>query len=127
VPAALDKLPLLLVDGTLLPLLDPTIDTVAPETNPTVIGPGDVADVYDVVGLISTATGAARFSLADGGTLSATYGGNLGTCASCTVTRIGPRLQRLQVEATGNVTAGGLSLSSSGVARRLRWDLYIVD
>src|SRR5262249_32640068 len=27
VPAALDKLPLLLVDGTLLPLLDPTIDT----------------------------------------------------------------------------------------------------
>jgi len=127
VPAALDKLPLLLVDGTLLPLLDPTIDTVAPETNPTVIGPGDVADVYDVVGLISTATGAARFSLADGGTLSATYGGNLGTCASCTVTRIGPRLQRLQVEATGDVTAGGLSLSSSGVARRLRWDLYIVD
>jgi len=42
-------------------------------------------------------------------------------------TRIGPRLQRLQVEATGNVTAGGLSLSSSGVARRLRGDWYIVD
>ena len=77
VPAALDKLPLLLVDGTLLPLLDPTIDTVADETNPTVVGPGDVADVYDVVGLISTASGAARFALADGGTLAASYTGNL--------------------------------------------------
>ena len=61
-PAALDKLPLLLVDGTLLPLLDPTIDTTVPELNPTVVGPDDVADVYDVVGVVSTATGAARFS-----------------------------------------------------------------
>jgi alpha-glucosidase (family GH31 glycosyl hydrolase) len=127
VPAALDKLPLLLVDGTLLPLLDPTIDTVADESNPTVVGPGDVADVYDVVGLISTASGTARFTLADGGTPSATYAGNLAACASCTVTRLGPRLQRLQVEATGDVSAGGLALSASGVSRRLRWDLYIVD
>ena len=68
VPAALDKLPLLLVDGTLLPLLDPTIDTLADETNPDVVGPGDVADVYDVVGMISKSTGAAQFTLADGGT-----------------------------------------------------------
>lgn len=127
VPAPLDKLPLLLVDGTLVPLLDPTIDTVADESNASVVGPGDVADVYDVVGLISTATGAARFSLADGGTLSATYGGNLAACAACTVTRLGPRLQRLQVEATADVDAGGLHLSSSAVTRRLRWDLYIVD
>ncbi|HEX9100872.1 MAG TPA: hypothetical protein VF997_01645, partial [Polyangia bacterium] len=127
VPAALDKLPLLLVDGTLLPLLDPTIDTVAAETNPTVIGPADVADVYDVVGMVSTATGAARFTLADGGTLAASYAGNLAACASCTVTRLGPRLQRVQVQATGDVDAGGLHLSSSAVSRRLRWDLYIVD
>jgi sulfoquinovosidase len=125
-PAALDKLPLLLVDGTLLPLLDPTIDTLAPATPPTV-GAADVADVYDVVGMISTATGAARFTLADGGTLAASYAGNLAACATCTVTRLGARLQRVQVEATGDVDAGGLHLSSSAVSRRLRWDLYIVD
>ena len=127
VPAALDKLPLLLVDGTLLPLLDPTIDTVADETNPTVVGPDDVADVYDVVGMISKTTGAAQFTLADGGTLSATYGGNLAACATCTVTQLGPRLQRVQVEATSDVDAGGLHLTSTAVSRRLRWDLYIVD
>ena len=127
VPAALDKLPLLLVDGTLLPLYDPTIDTVAAETNAAVVGPGDVADVYDVVGLISTATGAARFTLADGGTLAATYAGNVTACPGCTLARLGPRLQRLQVEATSAIDAGGLHLSSTAVSRRLRWDLYIVD
>jgi hypothetical protein len=109
-----------------LPLLDPTIDTLAPATPPTV-GAADVADVYDVVGMISTATGAARFTLADGGTLAASYAGNLAACATCTVTRLGARLQRVQVEATGDVDAGGLHLSSSAVSRRLRWDLYIVD
>jgi hypothetical protein len=79
------------------------------------------------LGRDSTATGAASFSLADGGTLSATYGGNLAACATCAVTRLGPRLQRLQVEATSDVDAGGLHLSSTGVSRRLRWDLYVVD
>ena len=130
VPAPLDKLPLLLVDGALLPLYDPTIDTLAPESSPTVIGPTDVADVYDVVGLLSAATGRASFTLADGGTLSATYAGGLQApaCAGCaTVTRLGPRLQRIQVSAQADLVAGGLLLSSSAVSRRLRWDLYIVD
>jgi sulfoquinovosidase len=127
VPAPLDKLPLFLVDGQLLPLLDPTIDTLMVENVPTVVGPTDVADVYDVVGLVSTASGGARFDLAEGGTLEAMYGGNLGSCSGCTVTRLSPRLVRLQVEATGSVDAGGLHLAQSGVGRRLRWDLYIVD
>ncbi|MCA1662877.1 MAG: hypothetical protein LC659_01125 [Myxococcales bacterium] len=117
----------MLVDGTLLPLLDPTIDTALAETNPTVVGPGDVAGVYDVVGVISTATAAARFTLADGGTLAASYVGQLAACARCTATPVGARLQRLQAEASGDVDAGGLRLSSSGASRRLRWDLYIVD
>jgi hypothetical protein len=100
---------------------------LAPESSATIVGPSDVADVYDVVGMISTATGAARFTLADGGTLAATYNGNLAACATCALTRLGPRLQRLQVEATAAIDAGGLHISSSAVSRRLRWDLYIVD
>jgi hypothetical protein len=126
VPAPLDKLPLFVVDGQLLPLLDPTIDTLATENAPTVVGPTDVADVYDVVGLVSTASGGAHFDLAEGGTLEAVYGGNLARCTGCMLTRLSPRLVRLQVETSG-VDAGGLHLAASGVGRRVRWDLYIVD
>lgn len=43
------------------------------------------------------------------------------------VTRIGPRVQRVQVAATTDVAAGGLSLHASGVTRRLRWDVYVID
>src|SRR5262249_17790067 len=66
--APLDQLPLLLVDGQLVPLLDPRIETLALGDHPGVVGPAEVADVYDVVGLLSRATGGARFVLADGGT-----------------------------------------------------------
>jgi hypothetical protein len=36
-------------------------------------------------------------------------------------------VQRLQVEASDDVDAGGLHLHPTAVGRRLRWDLYIVD
>jgi len=126
-PGPLTELPLLLVDGALVPLLDPSIDTLAVETSATVIGPTDVADVYDVAGAISHATGRATFTLADGGTLDARYDGSGIACTGCTVTRIGPRVQRVQVTATTDVAAGGLALHAAGVARRLRWDLYVID
>jgi alpha-glucosidase len=126
-PAPLTELPLLLVDGSLIPMLDPTIDTLAPETSPTVIGPTDVADVYDVVGALSRATGSATFALADGGTLAAHYDGSPIACTGCTVTPIGPRVQRVQIQATGDVAAGGLTLHAMGVSRRLRWDVYLID
>jgi alpha-glucosidase (family GH31 glycosyl hydrolase) len=126
VPAPLDKLPLLLVDGTLLPLLDPSIDTLVDATTPGIVGPAAVANVYDVVGLLSTARADASFTLVDGGVVAAAYGGGLAGCSGCTITRLSSRLQRVQVEASA-VDAGGLHLSSSGISRRLRWDLYIVD
>lgn len=126
-PAPITELPLLLVDGALVPMLDPSIDTLAPETSATVVGPTDVADVYDVVGVLSRAQADATFTLADGGTLAAHYDGAPITCAGCTVTPLGPRVQRVQVEATDDVTAGGLTLHPTNVTRRLRWDLYIVD
>ena len=126
-PAPLDELPLLLVDGAVIPMLDPTIDTLAVETSPTVIGPSDVADVYDVVVAISRATGSAAFTLADGSTLSAHYDGSPIACTGCTVTPIGTRVQRVQVDATADIAAGGLSLHSVGVTRSLRWDVYVID
>jgi alpha-glucosidase len=144
IAAPLDKLPLLLRDGYLVPLLDPSIDTLSLESNANVVGPSDVADVYDVVGLISKTSGQAGFSFADGTTLTAKYAGGftppalplaadeatLATCSGCYLTTpLAPSLVRVRVSAPANtpIDAGGLSLSSQGVTRRLRWDLYLAD
>ncbi|HTM19716.1 MAG TPA: TIM-barrel domain-containing protein, partial [Kofleriaceae bacterium] len=51
VAAPLDTLPLLLRAGYLVPLLDPTIDTLFDGAVPGVVGPSAVADVYDVTGV----------------------------------------------------------------------------
>ena len=53
--APLAKLPLLLRAGYLVPLLDPTIDTLSTEDDPDIVSADDVADVYDVVGLLVAA------------------------------------------------------------------------
>ena len=126
-PAPLRELPLLLVDGGLVPLYDASIATLAPETNASVVGPSDVADVFDVAGAVSKATGKATFTLADGGTLTATYSGAAISCAGCTVTQVGARVQRVQVTTTADTTAGGLALASTNVTRKLRWDIYVID
>lgn len=126
-PAPLRELPLLLVDGGLVPLYDATIATLAPETNASVVGPSDVADVFDVAGAVSKATGKATFTLADGGTLTATYSGASISCAGCTVTQVSSRVQRVQVTTTADTTAGGLALKSTNVTRKLRWDIYVID
>jgi alpha-glucosidase (family GH31 glycosyl hydrolase) len=127
-PAPLVELPLLLVDGGLIPMYDASIDTLAPSAGGAV-GPDApaVAGVYDVVGAISRATGEATFTLADGSTLAARYDGSSIACAGCTITRLGPRVQRVQVTASADVAAGGLTLQSSGVTRQLRWDVYVID
>jgi sulfoquinovosidase len=125
-PAPVTELPLLLVDGQLVPMLDPTIDTLATETNATVVGPTDVADVYDVTGVISATTGHSTFTFADGSTLDATYAGGLATCTGCTITQVSARVQRIQVTGS-DVTAGGLHVSQQGVTRTLRWDLFVID
>jgi hypothetical protein len=36
-------------------------------------------------------------------------------------------VQRVRVAATADVAAGGLALVATGIARRLRWDLYVID
>jgi alpha-glucosidase (family GH31 glycosyl hydrolase) len=142
--APLERLPLLLRDGRLVPLLDPTIDTLAEEDDPDVVGPADVADVYDVVGLVSTAAGEARFALWDGGVLDATWTGafaapaghaaaasedDLSTCDRCwRRDDLGGGLARARITTRdATVAAGGLALAATDVGRRIRWDLYLVE
>jgi alpha-glucosidase (family GH31 glycosyl hydrolase) len=136
--APLDKLPLLLRAGYLVPMLDPAIDTLADETNPDVVGHADVADVYDVVGLVDGA-GAAGATLYDGDTFSAVADGEpttaglqeadepeLSTCDSCyLVTELAGGLRRVRVTTSATtVTAGGVTFTASS-ERRIRFDVYV--
>ncbi len=138
--APLGKLPLLLRAGHLLPLLDASIDTLSDESSHDIVSPPDVADVYDVVGLLAQSTAAhAAFTAYDGTVLEATWFGaiaepalplaasddDLATCTSCfRRTQVAPNLERIQISASGDVTAGGLTLHAQGT-RRIRWDLYL--
>jgi len=139
IDAPLDKLPLLLRAGYLVPLLDPTVDTLAEETDAAIVSAADVATVYDVVGLLRMGQ-TARFAVYDGTTVQAAYtgavssptlsavttDGELATCTACyRRTTLAPNLERMQITVTtGAVTAGGLTVSHTG-ARRIRWDLYL--
>ncbi|HVK83305.1 MAG TPA: TIM-barrel domain-containing protein [Kofleriaceae bacterium] len=139
--APLDKLPILLRAGHLVPLLDPTIDTLAEESSPDIVSVADVADVYDVVGLLVTGEAAASFTLHDDGGLQATADGStapstldqvnndnqLASCTSCwRKTVIDARLSRVQITAgDGTWSAGGVTVTSS-TGRKVRWDLYVV-
>jgi len=142
VPAPLDKLPLFLRDGYLVPMLDPTIDTLADGVHPTVVGPAEVADVYDVVGLLSTRAGRAQFTLWDASMFSvqrtgpfappafaqATNASELASCAECWLRdSVSPGLDRLRVSTRAHdVSAGGIALHSTST-RRIRWDIYLAE
>lgn len=70
IPAPLAKLPLLIKDGGIVPMLDASIDTLAPATDPTVVTKEKVADRLDVVVALSPGKDA-QITLADGTVLSA--------------------------------------------------------
>jgi alpha-glucosidase (family GH31 glycosyl hydrolase) len=142
IPAPLGKLPLLLAAGGMVPLLDPSIDTLAPATDPTVISLDDVADRLDVLVALEVGQSAA-FVLADGTELEASRGstdaGNAGAlaevdeaelaeCASCVHAAPEGDVDRLRAnsEATpeSELAIADLTLVARGpAARRIRWDV----
>ena len=142
--APLESMPLLLREGYLVPLLDPTIDTLSAEDDPAIVGPADVADVYDVVGVLSPSSGEARFELADGGSLLASVDGAFAPpagvpeasteteLAACTPgcwlrEEVGSGVARVRItHGGGTLDAGGLHVASD-TGRRARWDLYLLE
>ncbi len=140
--APLGVLPMWLVEGQMVPLLDPSIDTLAPASDPSVVTPAQVAGVLDVrVALAAGQT--ATLTLADGTVLSASRGasdqGNPGgllesteagvaDCTGCYFGAPEGDVDRLRVtteekEAT-SVTLDDVTLQSNGpAARRIRWDV----
>jgi alpha-glucosidase (family GH31 glycosyl hydrolase) len=147
IPAPLTKLPLLVRDGAMVPLLDASIDTLAPTTDPTVISPAQVADRLDVLVALSPGK-EARMVLADGTVLLArrkvTGGVASGLAAvpleqvpmctgapadqGCLVATEEGMVSRLRVTtprvAVSDLAHDDLELSAHGpLARRVRWDV----
>jgi alpha-glucosidase (family GH31 glycosyl hydrolase) len=142
VDAPLSKLPLYLVDGQLLPLLDPSVNTLDPGKHASAIGPDDVPDVIDVVALLSQSAGTATITLPDGSNFTATLTAPfaapalmaaademaLASCSSCWLdTPASNHVHRVRLTIPdGDTSAGGLALHSKS-NRRVRWDLYLVE
>jgi alpha-glucosidase (family GH31 glycosyl hydrolase) len=137
IPAPLGKLPLFLREAHLIPMLDDSIQTLDDGMHPGIIGPADVASVYDVVGLLANGD-SASFTLYDGGTLTATLNGafappsfpmaateaDLKTCTQCWRSDAIGTLTRIRITTNSDVAAGGLSLKAQTM-RSTRWDVYL--
>ncbi len=73
VPAPLSRLPLFVVENTLLPMLDAEVQTLAPATEPGIVTEETRKDVLDVIATLS-ANGSAHMTLHDGTEISVSRG-----------------------------------------------------
>lgn len=136
VSAPLAKLPLFLVEGQLVPMLDAAVQTLAPATDATVVTAASKAGVLDVRVALGP-NGRASLTLVDGTVLSATWtsdGGRTGLteaasvddCSSCFHVESHGSVDEVHVagasSASSTVRFDALTLSSSGgPVRRVRW------
>jgi sulfoquinovosidase len=133
IAAPLDKLPLLLVQKEILPMLDPTIETLAPATEPSVVTLDQVKDRLDVI--VALAKGdKATLTLADGTVLTAERADGtatlmpadettIATCDGCALETPG----RTRVSSSTTTSYKDLRLSvSGGSAKRIRWDVRLL-
>jgi len=147
IPAPLAKLPLLVKDGGIVPLLDSSVDTLVASTDPAVVSMDKVADRLDVVVALSPGKDAS-LTLADGTVLTArrkTAGGvasglaevtaaQVAMCEGktpdqgCLVAAYAGMVARLRITtpltATSDIAHDDVELSARGpIARRVRWDV----
>jgi alpha-D-xyloside xylohydrolase len=137
--APLTKLPLFLLEGRMLLMLDARVETLAPSNDPSIVDAGDVADVLDVTVALARGAGAS-LTLADGTVLRASptdeddtplaaVGSNdLVDCAQCRVDDAFGDTHRIrantELSPRTRVVVDGTSLSAGGPsARRIRWTL----
>ena len=145
--APFDRIPVLLRSGSLVAMLDASVETLAPDTRADVISAQDVAGLYDVRGAVDASAPSASATLADGTALTATLGtgalalptgwtdvsdeATLAACTACghvTVGSDGVRRVRLNpaAGATAAVVAGGLTVRQTSAAGvRVRWDIAV--
>jgi len=144
VAAPIGKLPLFLVAGQLVPLLDPSIDTLAPSADPAVVDPADVADRLDVIVALG-ADDAAAFVLRDGTRLTARPSCGPATtldvvptedvadCSSCVVRDAPGDVRRVRANSplarSSSIVVDGVELSVADAPAdlRVRWELLLLD
>lgn len=146
--APLDVIPLYQRAGTVVPLLDPEVETLVADRSDTVVSAPERADVLDARAAVSRAMGASgTAALVDGATMTATLAeaapampdgytaatsdAQLASCTRCArITALSGGAVRVQVTTeratTATVRAGSLTLThASPTARRLRWDVVV--
>ena len=151
VDAPLDRVPLFIADGGIVPLLDQSIETLAVEDDAHVVGPTDVANRLDVRA-VSTG-GDSQVSLGDGTTLSISVSGPVGPpflagetelaqaesladltdCAGCYAISEGESKTlwiTTPLAETMTVTGQGVELNAVGPMgrpRQVRWEVILPD
>ncbi len=148
VDAPLDALPLFLRSGGVVAMLEPSIETLAPEASDAVVGLDDVLDVLDVRAAIDLDARTGHAELVDGtvldvsldegapalpeGVVAAADEGELGSCASCgLVEDLAGGVVRVRVTgpiASGASLAAGALRLAHHAARplRVRWDVAVL-
>ena len=142
VPAPLERLPLFLVEGELVPLLDAEVQTLAPADDPAVVTEASRAGVLDVVVALGS-TGSATLTLADGTRLSVHRGlvfsdavvvpaaadeAAFASCAACALVDASGALPRLRL-ATSAPTGTFQDVTvraEGGPPRRVRWEVLLL-
>ncbi len=117
IPAPLAKLPLLLKDGGIVPMLDASIETLAPAADPSVVTPATVADRLDVMVALSPET-SARIKLADGTELVARRKADANARAVSGYAEVPAEQAALCTDRA--LTAGCFSSHEEGMVSRLR-------
>ncbi len=145
--APLDTIPLYLESGGIVAMLDPSVVTLAPHTDPTVVGLADVTGTYDVRAAIDPAAGAGHTTLADGTVLDVSLGSgavalpasipqakdetSLSTCTACGLVESlpgGATHVRISVSGSNDeaIQAGALTLHHHAVGPlHVRWDVVV--
>jgi alpha-glucosidase (family GH31 glycosyl hydrolase) len=145
--AGLTVLPLFLKSGGIVPMLDPTIMTLAPATDASVVTLEKVAGVLDVRAAVDLTAPSGSTKLVDGTTLSTMLAqgavtlpngitmapdeATLSTCSGCGLIEMLPGgATRVRIttpsEAQGSLTAGALTLAHGGTTQRIRWDVAVI-
>lgn len=141
--APLGTLPLFLHSGGLVAMIDPSVQTLAPATDPTVITLDDVAGKLDARAAVDASATTATSTLVDGTKLDVTLGGaaalpagialtdalGLATCTECgLVETLANGVRRVRVNtAKAALEAGGVSLAfTGGPTTSVRWDVAVL-
>jgi hypothetical protein len=144
--APLDLIPMYLRSGGIVAMLDPSVDTIAPDSRDDVVSAPEVAGILDVRAAIDRATASGQTTLTDGTTLSvamrdgsvslptdypnAKSEAELTSCDHCA--KIDPVDGGIRVRVTtasegeSELVLGALSLKHGGGTKRVRWDMVVI-